>query len=131
VRAWFTEVELDKKLASGADPAGSEPLAVRAEQLVDPERRAQMAETIERLLDDVERHPHGHPTTAHAPLRPESILVNRQLLTEVAANLQNGASLRGLAMAAQLVDDGSSSLYTGDEVRLQRELGSTLAALQA
>ncbi len=50
-RAWIKGLELDAALAGGADPAQSEELALRAEQLASRKKRDELASGINHLID--------------------------------------------------------------------------------
>jgi hypothetical protein len=119
---------LDRKLAAGADPAGSPILAARIAQLTATSRRARIAEGIERITRSPDRsHRRFEVVPSHA-----AVGVNRERLLELAAWLRRDRPLyaRGIAALRLLLVDGTGPVYTdpcGDALR--RELERARAAL--
>ena len=125
--------ELDQQLAAGADPLSSERLLWRAQQLTEPHRRLEYAETIQRIFAEIRE---GPPQMMPGPqlANREVIKANRTLLKALAERLRGDGvfALRGLAMVELLLRYGNSPLYRGlspHELRLS--LLQALAALDS
>ena len=130
-RVWMRELELDAALASGADPAQSEELELRAKQLADRKTRNRLATKITYLIRiaDGQRAPIATPDP---PFRPKPVQANRSLLVELAERLRGPQSvpLRGMALTSLLLNDGRGPLTTkSDPATLERAVRTTLAAL--
>src|SRR5688500_13192084 len=67
-RVRWNALELDAKLAGGADPEESDELALRAEQLADPRKREQIARSIDGLLEFADRGSSVRLPTTRAPI---------------------------------------------------------------
>jgi hypothetical protein len=131
-RVWMRQLELDAALASGAEPAKSEELELRAKQLADRKTRDRLATQITRLIGIADGHPRAPITTPNPPFRPNQVRANRTLLLELAERLQGPGSvaLRGMALTSLLLSDGRGPLTTGsDPLILERAVRATLAAL--
>ena len=112
---------LDRALAEGASPEASTSLAARAAQLTSTEFRRDLAASVRRIL--VAAGPPALPVAAHAPLgstrrlsvplRTTRIRRSAPLLAEVASRLlePGPVPVRGVAMVAQLLADGTGPLY--------------------
>jgi hypothetical protein len=127
---WLRRGSLDRSLAAGEDPAGSPALSRRARQLGSPRSRAGLAASIRNLLDAAEEGPRGF--TAAVPIQRRAILRERQLLLQLAADLESQDELepRGIALVEQLLIDGGSPLYVeGPEPALHGALVHAHAAL--
>ena len=109
----WNAAQLDAALADGADPGASASLALRAQQLADPKHRARMAKSIGHVLDLTERGRAGQLFVTGGPLRPHRVENSRAQLIEVANRLQatDSPSVKGLAMANLLIEDGNAALY--------------------
>lgn len=103
LRVAVTHLRLDRRLAEGADPAGSTALALRARQLTSRGFRERLASSIDDLLRDANR---ASIDAAHSELRH---------ITEI---LRGPAPVyaRGVALSRALVWDGRSPLYGPSEV---------------
>lgn len=122
---------LDRALALGASPGSSPELAWRAQQLALPRNRAGLAHELTNLNDAAEEPPdlwraHG----IDPPLRASAVLLARAELVFLAERLASDrpASIQGLALAAVLVEDPGSPIYSvpaqadvGDMARRARE----------
>jgi hypothetical protein len=110
-RVWLRRGSLDRSLAAGADPAASPELARRARQLTSRRRRAGLAASIRNLLDTAERRPRGF--TSAVPIQRRAILRERQMLLQLAADLESQDELepRGIALVERLLIDGGSPVY--------------------
>jgi hypothetical protein len=100
---------LDRALAAGADPASSPQLRIRAQELTATPRRADLAESIDRLLVAAA----GGGGT-HRPLaRISAIEANRPLRRSVSQALRGAspAPVRGVALVSTLLTDATGPLY--------------------
>ena len=118
--------ELDRALATGANPLDSEELSLRADELSGPEVRRRLAGTYTRLTDE-----HASPIGL-LPFDYGRISTNQEPLRQIRERLSGEAQLqvRGIAMASALLDDRMGPLYA-NEVRadLAGSLKRILAAL--
>jgi hypothetical protein len=115
LRVWRKREVLDAALADGAEPTQSPELTLRAQQLVEPRKRAELATSIHALIDIADRQ----PNPLQATFRPSQVQANRSSLLELAERLrgQGPHALRGLAMTARLIEDGRGPLYPGNGPR--------------
>jgi len=131
---WFKSIELDAALAGGDDPTRTPELALRAEQLADPTRRERLAQAILRVITIADRHKSEVVIMPLAPFRPWQIDANRSLLLELAARLRDSGphELRGVAMTALMLEDGTGPLLFGNRpATLERAVRGCLSALDA
>ena len=132
LRTAWSAAELDEALANGANPLASDELALRAVQLVKPARRAELARSLELVVEQVAGKgpsPRPGPTI----LRREPIARNRPGLLALARRLRTEGlqCLPGLAMADRLIGHRDSPLYMAlDPLQLSRCIEETLAALE-
>jgi hypothetical protein len=125
-------LDLDAALAEGADPDSSKALALRAQQLADPKRRAKIARSIDQLLDVAERRAAVQPCVSHMPTWTQGVESPQAQLLDVADRLEGEDSppVKGLAMADLLVEDAGSPLYVHQPAeRLRTAVEAILAAL--
>ena len=112
LRASWKAAELGEALAAGADPLASEELLWRAQQLTEPKERMAIAESIARVVAEIDR---GGFDVRSGPqiVKRDLIKDNRSLLLVLAERLRDDGphDLRGLAMAELLVHFGDSPLY--------------------
>lgn len=132
LRAAWSAAELDDALADGADPLASDELALRAAQLVEPARRAKLAQSLELVVKQVAA---GGPSPLPGPtiLRREPIARNRPALIALARRLRDEGlhCLRGLAMADRLIRSGDSPLYIAlGPLQLRHRIEEVMAALE-
>jgi hypothetical protein len=130
VRVWLRRGSLDRSLAAGADPAASPELSRRARRLTSRRVRAGLAASIRNVVDAAGTPRRGY--SAVVPIQRQAIIAQRELLLELAADLESGDELkpRGLALAERLLIDGDSPLYVeGPEAALREALGQARAAL--
>ena len=132
LRTAWKAPELDDALADGADPLASAELALKAAQLVKPRKRAELAQALELLVEQVIS---GGPSPLPGPaiLRREPIARNLAGLLVLARRLRSEGlhCLRGLAMADRLVHYGDSPLYAAlGSLELQHRIEEILAALE-
>ena len=122
--ARIRSARLDRALAEGASPEASASLAARAAQLTSTGFRRDLAAGLRRILVAAEPHePPALPSAARAllsPARPSRLTLrtarisrSAPLLAEVASRLLEPGPVpaRGVAMAAQLLADGTGPLY--------------------
>jgi hypothetical protein len=129
-RVWLRRGSLDRSLAAGEDPAASPALSRRARQLTSRRRRTGLAASIRHLLDAAEERPRGF--TAAVPIQRHDILRERQLLLQLADDLESPDELRpkGIALVERLLIDGASPVYVnGREGALHGALVHAHAAL--
>jgi len=114
---WLRKRPLDRSLAAGEDPAASPALARRARQLTSRRYRTRLAASIRSLVDAAEERPRGF--TAEVPIQRSEILGERQLLLQLAADLESGDELnpQGIARVERLLIDGGSPLYVNGAQR--------------
>jgi hypothetical protein len=107
LRRW----SLDDRLAEGEDAAASAELALRAEQLVSPKVRLELADELCRTVRAAEQPP--RPLSAALPLQREPVLRARERMIELADDLAFGPEInpRGVALVERLLRDGGSPLY--------------------
>jgi hypothetical protein len=119
--------DLDRLLANGADPLGSDELSLRVGQLGSPATRARLAAALRRA---VAMSNGQHPPLISTRLRRSVIQENEQLVLALADRLGDGESLgvAALAMAARLVADHSSPMYRAG-ASLPDALSEALSAL--
>jgi hypothetical protein len=109
--AWLRP-RLDAALAAGADPADRASLALRAEQLLDPRRRARFARSLLRAIESSE--PHRLPSrSAAVPVSRAAVLEARPALLALASDLteRSHPAPQGVALAITLLTDGDGPLY--------------------
>ena len=130
IRTRIARAELDRELASGANSAGSAELALRAEQLSSPAERARIANALVETLGDARR---GHPVTLRVRPQREAVRAAADEILALALRLRDDQPLgvRGVAMAARLVDARSGPLYRHDSGDLDDAIASAHAALDA
>jgi hypothetical protein len=132
LRTAWSAAELDEALASGADPLASDELTLRALQLVRPEKRAALAQSLELVVRQVAS---GGPSPLPGPtiLRRDPVARNRRRLLTLAWRLRSDGlhCLRGLAMADRLIKHGDSPLYMAlDPLQLTHRVQEVMAALE-
>ncbi len=110
LRLLLNSGELDRVLASGADPASSELLAARSAQLTGRRIRTRLASGLSAFIDPP-RGPAGlssaiRPRTDLRPLRPVLVALQRRLRSK------ERLEPRGVAVLKWLLTDVMSPLYT-------------------
>jgi hypothetical protein len=99
---------LDSALAAGADPCDSHVLALRAGQLVDARLRRRLARSLRRAIESGwERRGTGVPVSRAAVVEARPALL---ALADDLVELRAPAP-RGVALALQLLTDGTGPLY--------------------
>jgi hypothetical protein len=130
VRVWLRRGSLDRSLAAGADPGTSPELARRARQLTSPRFRSGLAASIRNVLDAADEPRRG--LTSAVPIQRGEILAERELLLELAADLESRDQLqpRGIALIDRLLTNGDSPVYmSSPEWSLREALRQARAAL--
>jgi hypothetical protein len=131
-RVWIHDLELDAALAGGADPAHSDELALRAQQLAGRKKREELASGISRLIGIADGHSRAPIATPYAPFRPKQVQANRELLLKLEQRLRGykPVALRGLALTSLMLEDGRGPLTTDSApVTLERAVRAALSAL--
>jgi hypothetical protein len=128
IRTRFGRAELDKALATGADPGGGAELALRAEQLRSPAERARIANALVESLGDARR---GEPMTLRP--RPQRKVV-RDAADDILALVlrlrdDRPVGTAGVAAAARLIDDRRSPMYRDDAGDLDDAIRSAQVAI--
>lgn len=100
---------LDRALAAGASPDGSEQLARRAQALVRADTRDEIAASLRRLARSAAPSPLGSRIGA-VPARAEDV---RRDLERLAARLLEPGPVapRGVALTQELLTDGAGPLF--------------------
>ena len=107
------QAKLDAALAAGADPADDPALALRARQLTAQSTRDAIARTLRNLLDAAEEPPEAPgPPGPRPPLQRDAILAGQAAVLALADRLRHPVSTQAAALAALLVWDSASPLYT-------------------
>jgi hypothetical protein len=103
---------LDAALAAGTDPVASAALALRAGQLVQPQLRARYSRSLRRACESIQR-PRLPTRGAAVPVNRAAVLQARPALLALADDLVEvpRPRPRGVALALQLLRDGSGPLY--------------------
>jgi hypothetical protein len=123
VLARVLAASLDARLAAGEPPESGRLLAARAQVIVSPGKRAELAGYWERLLDAA-RQPPRAPRQA-VRLRREAIIAAAPAIGELSACLRAAlpVSARGAAIAITLITSGGGPLYSSHAlVRLEAVL---------
>lgn len=110
---------LDRQLAAGTCPEASARLAARAIQLTSMRSRRDLAASVQRILAAAGDQPAVMPSRAAAVLPPRLPLSLAQIsqlagpLARLADDLAapGPVSVQGMAMASQLLADGTGPLY--------------------
>jgi hypothetical protein len=118
VLARCAAARLDRQLAAGASPESSARLAVRAIQLTSMKFRRDLAASVQRILAAAGDPPAVMPSRAAAA--PPRLPLSRAQISQLAGPLARLAGylvapgpvpVQGVAMASQLLADGTSPLY--------------------
>jgi hypothetical protein len=102
---------LDKDLADGASPEASAALALRAQLLVHPRHRRDLARSLRRVLTTAKRSPLG--SRLPVPVCRDRVRDCEGEFGELIGRLQAAGPVpaRGVAMAGLLLADASGPLY--------------------
>jgi hypothetical protein len=128
VLARCAAARLDSELAAGTSPETSTCLAARAIQLTSMRSRRDLATSVRRILAAAEYAPAVMPARA-AAVAPPRLPLSRAQISQLAGPLARLAGylaapgpvpVQGVAMASQLLADGTGPLYhpvPGDDLR--------------
>ena len=110
--------KLDRQLAVGADPMQSDELSLRVGQLGSSRSRRRIACALRGAVALAERDAYPGMVAA-PPIQRSAVRANGALLLEIAERLlsREPVGVRGLAIAAQLVEDRRSPLYRDNAAR--------------
>jgi hypothetical protein len=112
VRTRLRRRSLDRRLAAGANPAESDDLSRRADQLQSSVHRRELAAALLTLVEQAEGP--SPPISAAIPIDRRSVLVARSDVIALALDLgatDLDASARGIALVERLLWDGASPVY--------------------
>jgi hypothetical protein len=105
---------LDRALAGGTPPEASAALALRAQQLTEPDSRGSIAEALRRVLREAQ---HGcRPTFGRVIPSRARVRAARDELSRLADTLEEPGPVAagGVAQALLLLTDGTGPLYNPD-----------------
>ena len=126
--AGWRAAELDRELAAGVSPRGSELLAIRSERLTGKRYRVRMAAGLARVVRDADATTRGFS----AAVRPDrrEVIAARTVIATLDRRLRAAepVSAQGVALLESLLTDGTSPLYRPTE---PGALGSRLRAAAA
>jgi hypothetical protein len=126
LRTLWQRDRLDYQLARGVDPAESDQLELRAQQLL--RSRTDLATAIEGV---VERAHRPARFSVEVPLRRAEVRAGRDDLLALARRLRSSAPIDvdGVAMTSNLLTDASSPLYLDGGISLRHAVRSARLAL--
>jgi hypothetical protein len=131
-RVFLSRLRLDRILASGVDPSRSRDLTLRAAQLQQPRAGERVARGMDRLLAIAFDDPRRHVGPALLPFRHQRVRPNVDRFETLAKKLRGPGphTVKGLAMASNLLEDGQGELYANNSSSdLRLALDATMAAL--
>jgi hypothetical protein len=119
-------------IADGEGTRGVAEIADELARLGRPRTRARLARSLERALDTAERW-RELSVASRPPAGVRRLAAHAPLVREIAALVRDPApNVRGVALLHRLLTGGfAASIYDGDPVVLQQDLGRTRAALVA
>jgi len=122
---------LDEALAQGADPASSEELSLRADQLRSDAVRTQMANRLVEAVGEA-RGQRQHLRSAKRRQQSDEVRDNAGDVLSLVPLLRDGAAVdvQGLAITARLVNDRKGPLYRAGGEDLRAALRSARSALE-
>lgn len=131
VRTRIHRHQIDKELASGADPNIDSLRHERARELVGEQNRERIATSLERLLAEVDSGP--RTLSSRAPIARAAIRESRGTLETIVERLKAPAyvSAQGVALISLLLSDGAGPFYGNDPVNSQVLPGALEAALDS
>jgi hypothetical protein len=129
VRTRLERAALDGELANGADPNGSDELALRAYQLRSLAERARIANGLVEAVGEARR---GTPMNLRVRPQREAVRTAADEIQWVVLRLrdEHPVGLAGVAKAARLVDDRRGPLYRDNAGDLGEAIASARAALE-
>jgi hypothetical protein len=128
IRTRLRRAKLDRELANGADPASSDELRRRADQLSSPAERARIANALVETLGDARRV--GEPLTIRSFGYRAAVREVADEILALALRLRDDQpiSVQAVATAAWLVDSKSSPMRRDGAGDLDQEIRVALAA---
>jgi hypothetical protein len=104
-------LELDARLAAGANPDVSPELARRAHDLLGQRVRQRLADGLENAVVDAVAPPYDHGTSV--PVQREAVLAAEHDLLRLAGALRSDLAppVRGIAAASVLLTDGTGPVF--------------------
>lgn len=119
---------LDREIAAGAPPQGSQARSVRAAQLATPRTRWTIATLLETILDSADERQHDR--SSHLVLEYDAVLESRDGLLELAGLLRSDEPLapRALALAVVLAEHPDSPLVSPSATHTVRQALAEIAA---
>jgi hypothetical protein len=132
MRTRWMRNRLDGELARGANPAASAELRLRATQLGSTAERSRLANALVEALGDA-RRPNLGAFRLKTRRQHDVIRESAGELMALVARLRDHqpVSVRGAAMASQLVGDKTSPLQRDGEQDLQQAIRAAIVALDA
>lgn len=115
----------DRALALGTSPDSSAELARRAQWLARPATRARLVAELNNLIHAAEEPPYCWQAYGiDPPLRSDAVLAARTELVDLANRLASPEQppIRGLALAAVLIEDPASPIYRTPEHADERDV---------
>jgi hypothetical protein len=111
LRVWLSRWQLDEELIAGAMPTGRPALALRSEQLLDPEHRSSLATRIGCMIDEFDAS--QRRLSAAVPFDCDQVATARGELLALADALLTAETPDpgAVAMAVRLLRDTESALY--------------------
>jgi hypothetical protein len=131
-RVWIKSLELDAALADGADPAQSEELALRAEQLATRKKRDELASGVNRLIAITDRQHRATAPPPHPFSGSREVQDYHSLLLDLELRLRayRPVAPRGIALISLMLDDGHGPLSAeSSPATLERAVRAALSAL--
>ena len=128
LRVWWHRDELDEELERGADPMAGVQLAYRAAQLQRRSTRVTLAGILENAIREAHK---AWSVSARLPLARTEVRACTDDLLALAGRLRadDPIDVRGAAMVARLVCNGTSPLYGDAPVSLRHTVRSAHLAL--
>lgn len=112
LKVYLTRGRLDREIAGGSAAEGSEELALRSRQLIDPRNQCKIAGRLRRIVEYADKRSSG-PAMSAVMIDASSVRRGRRALGELAEQLERAgrADPRGVVLAQELLSDGSSPLF--------------------
>jgi hypothetical protein len=127
---WARALSLDRALVNGASPDSSAALSLRAQSLLRPRHRIDLAHRFRALLGAAGRPVHPFDPTLAVPTH---VLLVRELIDDVVEVLEGVEAIdaRGVAGLELLLRDGGGPLYgaSAHPLELRRTLEQILDSL--
>jgi hypothetical protein len=140
LRVYLTRGTLDRRIAAGRPYLSTPALALRAQQLVEPRTRRELARTLRKIVEHADRRTAG-PVSSAVVVEPVAVRKARHPILGLAERLESPARVNpaGIARAQVLITDGLSPLFDPNSPRtvtqaiyavqdaLEGELGDVLS----